>query len=88
MSDFFFRPILKRWPRTVDFAREVGAPEKAVREWLRIDSVPAAWFAAVVRAATARGFEDITYELLASRAEARRLHLAAKSRALAAGEAA
>lgn len=86
MENFFFRPILKRWAKTADFAREVGAPDKAVREWLRIDSIPAAWFAAVVRAALVRGFIDITYELLASRAEARRLHIAAEAMAAARSE--
>ena len=68
-----FAPIIRRWPTVVTFANEVGCPEKNAREWLRIDSIPAPWFAAVVRASVSRGFIDISADHLASLAERRRL---------------
>jgi hypothetical protein len=72
----YFAPLIRRWPTVVVFAEEVGCPERSAREWLRIDSIPAAWFKAVARAAqnrTGSHFHDITIELLADRAESRRL---------------
>ena len=73
----FFVPVIRRWSKVVDFAADVGAPERSVREWLRNDSIPATWFAAVVRAAIARGFIDITADRLAELAERKRLSKAA-----------
>jgi hypothetical protein len=68
-----FAPIIRRWPKVVDFAAEVGAPERSVREWLRNDSIPATWFAAVVRASIARGYCDVTADRLSDLAERKRL---------------
>lgn len=71
-----FEPLIRRWPTVVAFAEEVGVPERSAREWLRIDSIPASWFLAVSRAASKRGepqFQEITVNLLADRAERRRL---------------
>lgn len=76
----YFAPLIRRWPTVVVFAEEVGCPERSAREWLRIDSIPAAWFNAVALAASKRpadAFGDVTVERLADIAEARRL--AAKS---------
>lgn len=79
----FFAPLIRCWPTVVAFASEVGCPERSAREWLRIDSIPAPWFKAVVRAAQERvrrgdsEFSLVTLELLAERAEARRLLLSA-----------
>jgi hypothetical protein len=72
----FFAPIIRLWPTVVAFAKEVGCPEGSAREWLRTDSIPAAWFLAVARAAAGRtdpAFREISVELLAERAEHRRL---------------
>jgi hypothetical protein len=72
----FFAPLIRRWPTVVAFADEVGCPERSAREWVRIDSIPAAWFNAVARAAAKRPepqFQEITVELLADMAERRRL---------------
>lgn len=68
-----FEPIIRRWPRVVDFAEEVGCTEGAARQWIIVDSIPAAWFLAVSRAAIGRGFLDITSESLAATAERKRL---------------
>jgi hypothetical protein len=72
-----FAPIFNRWPALADFARDVGCPAKTAREWVRNDSIPSAWFAAVVRAALSRGFPEITADYLAVIAERRRLARAA-----------
>lgn len=68
-----FAPIIRRWPTVPEFARDVGCTVPAAGQWMHNDSIPAAWFAAVVRAAIKRGFNDITLDLLADRAEKRRL---------------
>lgn len=69
----FFEPIIRRWESVPRFAAEVGCDERIVRQWLIIDSIPAAWFSAVHRAAHKRGLRDITADSLASLAERRRL---------------
>lgn len=51
----------------------MGLPTKNVRRWVDSDSIPAEWFAAVVRAAEQRGFADVTPEKLLMLAEERRL---------------
>jgi hypothetical protein len=73
MDKPFFAPLIRRWDTVVAFSDDVGCPERTAREWLRIDSIPATWFSAVARAAVARGLLEITTDLLAARAEARRL---------------
>jgi hypothetical protein len=78
-----FSPLIRRWPTVVQFAHDVGAPERSVREWIRNDSIPASWFQAVVRAASARGEEAISLELLANLAESRRSRKEAAGRAAA-----
>jgi hypothetical protein len=84
----FFNPIIRRWPTLVAFATEVGCPEKTAREWLRNDSIPSTWVAAVVRAASSRGWTDISADLLAILAEQRRLNRPAKPRTAQVGAAA
>lgn len=69
----FFEPFIRRWPTVTEFAEDVGCTESVARQWVRCDSIPAAWFAPVSRAALKRGFCEITLETLAARAEKRRL---------------
>jgi hypothetical protein len=66
-----FRDIIDLWPNRADFAREVGEPYDNARQWDVNDSIPGRAFAAVVRAAEARGFPAVTHELLCSFAEAK-----------------
>lgn len=68
----FFAPIIERFG-IAELAAAVGLPTKNVRRWVDLDSIPAEWFAAVVSAAKARGFRDITADHLARVAERRRL---------------
>lgn len=69
----FFEPLIRRWPTVTEFASDVGSSEPVARQWVRSDSIPAAWFAPVARAALRRGFSEITLDFLADRAEKRRL---------------
>jgi len=67
-----FADILARWG-LADLAADLKLPVKNVRRWSDLGSIPSEWFTAVVRAAEARGFHDITLEALAAAAESRRL---------------
>lgn len=72
----FYAPLIRLWPTVVEFASDVGCPERTAREWVRIDSVPAAWFNAIAQAAAKRpepDIREIKVELLADIAERRRL---------------
>lgn len=69
----YFKPIIQRWNPVADLARDVGCTDLVVRQWANNDSIPAAWFAPIVRAALKRGYSEITLDLLADRAEKRRL---------------
>lgn len=69
----FFEPIIRRWESVPAFCADVGCSEPVARQWIRGDSIPAAWFAPVARAGLKRGFAEITLEMLADRAERRRL---------------
>jgi hypothetical protein len=64
--------IIERWT-VAGLAKDLGIPPKNVRRWLDFDSIPAEWFSAIARAAESRGYHDITVEMLAGVAEARRL---------------
>lgn len=68
-----FRDVIARWPTVAAFAREVGALERTAMSWWQRDSIPAEWFAAVVRAAVIAGFLDVTADRLMAIAELRRL---------------
>lgn len=67
------RNLIGRWDRLGDFARSVGCAPATANHWRRRDSIPAEWFAAVARAAQAKGFQDVTPDALARRAERKRL---------------
>lgn len=82
----YFEPLIHRWATVVEFAKEVGCPVNNAREWVRIDSIPAAWFSAVSRAAAAKGFLEITPESLSARAEMRRLTLEGRRSTTEAGK--
>lgn len=80
----FFEPLIRRWPTVTSFADEVGCDEKVARQWIHNDSIPAAWFAPVRRAAVKRGMHDITTDSLSAIAERRRLAKEADRRSEAA----
>lgn len=80
----FFEPLIRRWPTVIAFAEDVGCDEKVARAWIHSDSIPAAWFAPVRRAAVKRGFADITTDGLSALAESRRMAKDASRKAEAA----
>lgn len=59
-----FAAVIDLWANTAAFAREVGEPYENARQWRLNDSIPGRAFAAVVNAARARGFEQVTHEML------------------------
>ena len=75
----FFSPIIDAWG-VAQMAANVGLPAKTVREWHRRDSIPAEWFAPVVRAAASANRTEVTLEALAAVAERRRLAGEARKR--------
>lgn len=68
----FFAPIIETWGLS-RLAEDLGLPQKNVRRWVDLDSIPADWFAAISRAARKRGLPHVTEKHLAAIAEARRL---------------
>ncbi len=60
------------WPRVVDFARDVKVTDLTARAWRNRDSIPAAHFNQVAKAAASRGYDGITVQTLADMAERRR----------------
>ncbi len=68
----FFAPIITDWG-IAEMALALGLPTKNVRRWVDLDSIPADWFAAIERAATAADKPEITVARLADVAERRRL---------------
>lgn len=65
-----FTAVIDLWQNVAAFAREIGEPYENTQQWRRNDSIPGRAFAAIVRAAEARGF-PVTHELLCGFAEAK-----------------
>lgn len=75
------RDILSRWPSLSALSRQLSAQgdeitAMGVVRWAQRDSIPAEWFEAVVKAAGAAGYDEITLELIASTAAKRRTEAA------------
>ena len=62
--------IIKQWPRSQDFAADIGVHDDSARQWVHRDRIPAKYWVAIVQAAKVRGY-PVSLELLA--------HLAAKA---------
>lgn len=56
------KQLIGRWPSRKIFADEVGSDLAAVHKWAQVGRIPSGRQQHVVRAALARGFEDITPE--------------------------
>ena len=67
-----FRAIIDLWPTRVAFAGDVGVPPITAQQWHNRDSIPAAKFNDVVRAAHKAGHRNVTVYLLADLAERKR----------------
>lgn len=62
MEDTPIRNLIDRWGARKQLADEIGASLASVHKWAKFDRIPSSWQAAVIRAAQARGFIDITAE--------------------------
>lgn len=52
--------LINRWETRQHLASDLGAKVAAVHKWAKADRIPSNWQSAVVRAAQAKGFEEIT----------------------------
>ncbi len=56
--------IIGRWPTAEEFAADVGVKGVTARQWRLRNSVPVAYWPAIIEAADKRGFTDINRDLL------------------------
>lgn len=63
--------VMSRWPTDAEFARDIGIKPTHAQVMKLRDSIPPAYWSKVVAAATERGIDDVTLELLAAIAAAR-----------------
>ena len=61
-----FRDVIEKWDHTSTFAADVGVPYERAKAWWRRDRIPGAYFVAVVSAAKAKGFDDVTERALSA----------------------
>lgn len=57
--------VFDLWGSAVQLAADIGVSDSHARAMKRRNSIPPAYWAALVSAAERRGFQDITFELLA-----------------------
>lgn len=63
-----FKSVVDLWPTRAALEADLLAQSgraAPVREWHKRDRIPAKWFDAVIAVAAKRGFEGVTYPLLA-----------------------
>ena len=58
--------LIKRWPTRRAFADEIGANLDAVHKWAQSGRIPSDWQLAAQKAASDRGFAEITPEWMLS----------------------
>jgi hypothetical protein len=57
--------IFSAWPSDADLGRDLGVPYPTISAWKQRDSIPAAYWRDIIRAARRRGHPEITADLLA-----------------------
>lgn len=62
-----FVALIEQWPSLAEFAKDVGQKRDAVQKWKQRDSIPAAHWLTIVRAAEARGIDVSINDLAAIR---------------------
>ena len=71
-----FRDVINLWPSRSALTRDLSggpkAPVAPVRDWYARDSIPDHWFDLLISAAKRRGFDEVTYRLLAELTRSRR----------------
>ncbi len=63
-----FQQIIAQWPRLTEFAADVGVKYPTAAAWRQRNSIPPAYWQAVVNAAENRGVEGVTFAELATAA--------------------
>lgn len=66
-----FSDLIDRWDSVSAFASEAGVSYGRAAQWRRRNSIPSERWNAVIAAARARGFADVTLDRLADMAQAR-----------------
>lgn len=56
--------IFSAWPSDADLGRDIGMPYSTVSAWKQRDSIPAAYWRDIIRAARKRGHSEITADLM------------------------
>src|SRR5258708_24116512 len=56
--------IFSAWPSDADLGRDLGVPYPTISAWKQRDSIPAAYWRDIIRAARQRGHPEITADLL------------------------
>lgn len=65
-----YADVIDRWESVTQFAGDIGVGPKHAHAMRARDSIPPLYWPRVIEAATKRGKDDITYELLAQLASA------------------
>ena len=56
--------VIQLWPRSAELARELGVSPPRISDWKNRNSIPAAYWRDLIRAAQKRGHPEITADLL------------------------
>jgi hypothetical protein len=56
--------IIELWPRALDLALDLGISPPRISDWKNRNSIPAAYWRDLIRAARKRGISEVTAELL------------------------
>lgn len=59
------RDVIALWPNRAALADDVAMNKATVRAWWNTDSIPPIHFDKVINAAARRGFDGVTYAVLA-----------------------
>jgi len=60
-----FKDLIARWPTLAEFHRAVGVPYQRARKWRDRNSIPPAYWSAVITACRNEGYKDVSFEALA-----------------------
>jgi hypothetical protein len=63
-----FRSLIALWPTVAEFSKDIDIPYQTASAMARRDSIDADYWPRVIDKAAERGFENITWELLAKMA--------------------
>jgi len=66
-----FREVLALWPQVSDAAQDLGLKYDRVAQWVKRDSIPAAYWPRIINAAAGRGFKYVSLPILVEFAEQR-----------------